>query len=249
VNYSEQVWQDNFNIMKNKHLGILFLYIVTALSAYTQPETTKVPNQKFNCEDNFTDSRDGKIYSTVQIGSQCWMKENLNIGKILRVDQEQTNNGIIEKYCYDNLATSCDEYGGLYQWNEVMQYLTAQKSQGICPTGWHIPAEVEWDTLVAFLGGDAVAGGKIKQGGDSHFLSPNIGATNHSGFTALPGGYSYATGSHYFSNIQKVGYFWSSTADNETDVWFRSLSFAGEKINRYVNYKSTGASVRCLRDN
>jgi uncharacterized protein (TIGR02145 family) len=235
------------NDLKMKtRLIILGLFMAMVISANALQ--AKVINPGFDCGDTLTDSRDGKKYATVLIGSQCWMKGNMNFGTLIQEDLAQINNGIPEKYCYDNLETNCDVYGGLYQWNEVMQYVTEPKSRGICPEGWHVPANEEWDTLVAFLGGDVAAGGKMKQAGDANFLSPNIGATNKSGFSALPGGYSYSTGSYYFSNLQKVGYFWSSTADNETDVWFRSLGYSNEKIGRHVNYKSTGASVRCMRD-
>ena len=92
----------------------------------------------------FIDARNNKLYQTILIGEQCWMKENLNIGEIINGTQEQTNNSIIEKYCHDNIGTNCDIYGGLYQWDEVMQYLTNEGVQGICPQGWHIPTDAEW---------------------------------------------------------------------------------------------------------
>ncbi|MDP1623709.1 MAG: FISUMP domain-containing protein [Bacteroidales bacterium] len=231
--------------MKTLFLMLAF-YVVSVFPAFPQSNADKTEPPRFVCGETFKDSRDEKTYNTVLIGSQCWMKENLNIGSRIKGTQEQADNGIIEKYCYDDLDENCDVYGGIYQWNEVMQYKTSPKEQGVCPTGWHIPDQEEWDTLVAFLGGDVAAGGKMKEAGSTHYLTPNFGATNKSGFTALPGGYSYATGSYYFDKLHGVGYFWSSTTENETDVWIRTLGSANERIGRYLNYKTTGSSVRCL---
>ena len=99
------------------------------------------------------------------------------------------NNGIIEKYCYDDDPANCDVYGGLYQWDEMMGYTTTEGVQGICPVDWHIPTDAEWDILQNYLGGFNVAGGKLKEAGTIHWNAPNAGATNSSGFTALPNGY------------------------------------------------------------
>ncbi|MFP4471865.1 MAG: FISUMP domain-containing protein, partial [Bacteroidales bacterium] len=100
----------------------------------------------FNCGDPLIDVRDGQSYATVQIGDQCWMAENLNLGERIDGSEEMADNGIIEKYCYDDDPANCETYGGLYQWNEMMQYNTAG-SQGICPEGWSVPTDEEWKTL------------------------------------------------------------------------------------------------------
>ena len=134
------------------------------------------------CGDPFTDPRDGQTYNSVQIGTQCWMAENLNIGEMINGSEEMTDNGVIEKYCYDNDPANCETYGGLYQWNEMMEYTTTPGVQGICPTDWHLPSDGEWTTLTDFLGGESVAGGKMKETGTVHWRTPNIGATNESGF-------------------------------------------------------------------
>ena len=102
-----------------------------------------------NCGQPLTDSRDGQSYNTVQIANQCWMAQNLNVGSKINGSDEQSNNGTIEKYCYNNDAANCAVYGGLYQWDELMNYLTSSNAtpsgrQGICPDGWHIPSEAEW---------------------------------------------------------------------------------------------------------
>jgi uncharacterized protein (TIGR02145 family) len=211
-----------------------------------------LPASPVVCGQPFTDSRDGKVYNTVQIGLQCWMKENLNVGTKINGSGEQTNNGVIEKYCYNNLESNCDVYGGLYQWNEMMNYTSSSNAnpsgrQGICPTGWHIPSETEWTFLDDNLGGVSVAGGKMKETGTSHWASPNTGATNASGFTALPGGYRYSDGN--FDGLATGGTF-SSTYQYITDRIFcqnlrYNLQYVYFNSYDYINY---GFSSRCVLD-
>ncbi len=145
----------------------------------------------YQCGDTLLDARDGKKYKTVQIGSQCWMQENLDFGLMIDGTYSQTDNDTIEKYCYDNDSLNCGIYGGLYQWNEMMNYLLIPGTKGICPAGWHLPSSEEWTQLSNWLGGLSIAGGKLKETGTLHWRSPNTGATNISGFTALPGGHGY----------------------------------------------------------
>ncbi|MCX6266050.1 MAG: hypothetical protein NTW16_01645, partial [Bacteroidetes bacterium] len=123
----------------------------------------------------------GQVYNTVQIGTQCWLKENLNIGTRIDGSQGQTNNAVVEKYCYDDIESNCSLYGALYLWNEMMQYTTSEGVQGICPIDWHIPTDVEWTAATTFLGGESVAGGKMKsigtiETGTGLWYSPNTGA-------------------------------------------------------------------------
>jgi uncharacterized protein (TIGR02145 family) len=190
----------------------------------------------------------GQVYNTVQLGTQCWLKENLNAGSMISSGFNQTNNSIIEKYCYNDNPLNCTTYGGLYQWDEMMQYTALQGVQGICPAGWHIPTDTEWTTLSDYLGGAAVAGGKMKEAGYAHWSAPNTGATNEGGFTALPGGWLYGTDG--FKNITLNGYFMSSTewAQNVNDYWVRSVSYDSEGFDRWITGKTLGLSVRCLKD-
>jgi len=197
-----------------------------------------------NCGGTITDI-DGNTYTTVQIGIQCWMAENLNVGTMINGSNNQTDNGTIEKYCYDNNTANCDTYGGLYQWNEVMQYVTTAGTQGICPMGWHLPTDAEWTTLTNYVGGSDVAGGKMKEAGTSHWVSPNTGATNSSGFTGLPGGSRLTTGS--FLNIGYKIDFWSSNGYG-TSAWIRFLFYDKAEAYRNTNQKATGCSVRCVRN-
>ncbi len=211
------------------------------------------------CPENclpLTDVRDGKTYSTVLIGTQCWMRENLNIGTLINNVTNQTNNGIIEKYCYNDLEANCTIYGGLYQWDEMMNYTTSRTSntsgsQGICPAGWHVPSDAEWTQLTTFLGGESMPGGKMKEPGTAHWLNPNTGATNSSGFTALPGGFSYTGGydGGEFIELSSHAYFWSAVESSSTDVscWF--LSYFSAQVYSTNYYRETdGLSARCCKD-
>jgi uncharacterized protein (TIGR02145 family) len=213
----------------------------TAYSTDVKQFVTLVP---FLCGN--TVPHGGKNYQTVQIGTQCWFKENLNIGARINGSQNQTNNGIIEKYCYDDNESNCNVYGGLYQWDELMQYVTTQGAKGLCPDGWHIPTDAEWTTLTNYLGGEAVAGGKMKEAGYTHWAPPNTGATNSSGFTALPGGLRGNDGSFY--NLSYLAYFWSSSQNDATYAWHRYLYYSNESVYRNYFNKAHGFSCRCLQD-
>lgn len=199
----------------------------------------------FICGQSFTDYRNGQVYNTVLIGTQCWMAQNLNIGTMINDSLDQTNNQVIERYCY-NMESNCDIYGGQYKWNEAMQYVTTEGVQGICPVGWHLPTDAEWTTLTTFLGGESVAGGKMKETGTTHWASPNTGATNSSGFTALPGGVD-----RYYPFVTLYAYFWSSSEFGSMYAWYRNLSYDDAYANRnniFYNNKTLSLSVRCLKD-
>jgi len=111
-------------------------------STYTFQFATNIP-----CPGTPTVEYEGQVYNTIQIFSQCWLKENLNVGTMIPGPQEMSNNSMIEKYCYNNEQDSCTKYGGLYQWGEMMQYTSQQGVQGICPSGWHLPTDEEWKVL------------------------------------------------------------------------------------------------------
>jgi len=211
------------------------------------------------CGSSFIDSRDGQVYKTVRIGdqleSQCWMAENLNIGTMINTSIYPSDNDTIEKHCIDNNIGNCNIYGGLYTWNEMMNYQTTSGIQGICPTGWHLPTDEEWKTMEMFLGmtqtqADATGwrgtneGGKLKESGYTHWWSPNTGANNSSGFTALAGGYNGGAS----NDFGKYGYFWTSTIYSDTDAWYRSLFYSNESIRKDPYYRIAFFSVRCIKD-
>jgi len=211
------------------------------------------------CGSSFADPRDGKVYTTVLIGTQCWMAQNLNVGTRIIGENQQTNDSEIEKYCYWDDDEYCTTYGGLYQWAEIVQYLNGATNttswnpvptgnvQGICPTGWHLPSDTEWTTLTAYLGGENGAGGAMKETGTTHWVFPNAGATNTSGFTGLAGGYRNFT-SVIFSDSRYKGYFWSSTQNTTSTAWFRSLDYNNANVYWSYGTKEYGWSVRCLKD-
>jgi uncharacterized protein (TIGR02145 family) len=210
------------------------------------------------CGSSFTDPRNGKIYGTKLIGTQCWMTQNLNVGTRINGSGDQTSNGVIEKYCYGDLESNCDVYGGLYQWAEMVQYLNGATNnsswnpvpsgpvQGICPTGWHLPTDADWTILTTYLGGESVAGGPMKETGTAHWYSPNTGATNSSGFTALPGGNRDYNGP--FSNLTSSGFFWSASEGSPTTAWGRLLFYNNAIVYRDTIGKSYGFSARCLQN-
>ncbi|MDD4554177.1 MAG: fibrobacter succinogenes major paralogous domain-containing protein [Bacteroidales bacterium] len=202
-------------------------------------------NCPFSCGQLITDARDGKTYNTVLIGSQCWMAHNLNIGARINGSQNQSNDQLIEKYCYNDLESNCDIYGGLYQWNEAMQYVTTPGVQGICPEGWYLPTDAEWTTLTTFLGGESIAGGALKETGTTHWASPNTGATNSSGFTALPGGFRYTSGSFY--NLTLSILFWSSSEYSASNAWYREIFYDEADVGRGNYNKIYGIAVRCVK--
>lgn len=194
-----------------------------------------------------TVSYGGKTYNTVQIGTQCWLKESLNIGTMVNGLADQTDNSVIEKYCYGNSEAQCDVYGGLYQWNEMMQYNPMLGAQGICPPGWFIPTDEDWSTLASFLGGSDGAGGKLKEDGLSHWQTPNAGATNVSGFTALGAGHRDPVGN--FASLQQYINLWSSTVSGTTTAYSRAIGYDLPNMWQDAGYeKSSGFSVRCLKN-
>ena len=159
-----------------------------------QPEHTQTFGEQFKikiiaenlnvCPGIPTVEYEGKIYHTVQIGTQCWLRENLDIGTMILGIQDQSNNGLIEKSCYNNNPNNCNTFGGLYQWYEAMQYDTTTGSRGICPPGWHIPTLYEFWTLrnaVWWFG----MGNALKAVGQG---SGDGAGTNTSGFSALLAG-------------------------------------------------------------
>ena len=214
----------------------------------------------FSCGLTVKDERDNHVYNTVLIGEQCWMAENINIGEKIDGLNNMTNNSLIEKYCYDNDESYCDNFGGLYQWNEMMQYETTSPNQGICMPGWHLPTDDEWKILEGTVDteypvGDAIwdnigyrgldAAGNLKVQGTDQWVWPNTGATNSSGFTALPGASRNTDGT--FPGLGIYGRFWTSS-ESGTAAMRRNMESPRADIARSEGNKLFGMSVRCLKD-
>ena len=223
-------------------------------TTYTFQYATNTP-----CIGTPTVDYEGQTYNTIQILSQCWLKENLNVGIKINSPTIPTNNDTIEKYCMGNDEYNCGITGGLYYWNEMMTYTTITGGQGICPEGWHIPDDMDWQLLEGAV--DSIykignqewqynnwrgtdAGGNLKQTGTSLWEPPNPGATDAFGFTALPGGY-FVQGAYW--GIGYKAYFWSSETVGK---YYRNLDWNQILINRQPlsGYSGTAFSVRCVKD-
>jgi uncharacterized protein (TIGR02145 family) len=233
-------------------------------SAASTAVTPQLP--AFVCGTVVTDI-DGNPYNTVLIGTQCWFKENLKVtmyndGTAIPLDATQTSptdgtsltwqNWDVGRYTiYDNQAingTNATNYGFLYNWYAAAGIITSggASTKNICPNGWHVPTDTEWTALTTQLGGELVAGGKMKEIGTT-WTTPNSGADNISGFTALPGGYRYLDGR--FLRIMREAYFWSSTENSSNNAWTRDLYNFAIYVDRSGSYlKSNGYSIRCLRN-
>jgi len=194
---------------------------------------------------------DGNSYPTIvtNCSNQTWMQKNLNVSHYRNGDIiPQVTNGsqwaslTTGAWCYyANTSSNGTTYGKLYNWYAV------NDPRGLAPSGWHVPTVTEWTNITNCLGGGSVAGGSMKETGSTHLNSPNIGATNSSGFTALPGG--YRDGNGFSSNITYNGYWWSSTEFNTTNPWCFNLNWGNSysgNINNYI--KTYGFSVRCVKD-
>jgi uncharacterized protein (TIGR02145 family) len=199
----------------------------------------------------------GQTYNTIQIYSQCWLKENLNIGEMIPSTQQQSNNSTIEKYCMADMTLGCDMFGGLYFWNEMMNYTFEIGGQGICPDGWHVPADIDWNILegavdsefgigntewenTGWRGNDA--GGNLKQTGTENWEPPNTGATDAFGFCALPAGYFVQN--EFWGPGYKT-YLWSS---NHPGKFFRNLDWNMIQVRRDLGGSGPAFSVRCIKD-
>lgn len=202
------------------------------------------------CRESSVQDADGGTYNTLAIGSQCWLDRNMNVGTRIAAATTQTNNGIIEKYCYSNSDANCTTNnptrpdGGLYQWNEAMQYSTTEGARGICPIGFHIPTDAEWHILEKFLANSGQscnlqtndyqcrpAGAKLQPGGSSRFEG------NRAGFSI----------SGSFFNRGDYGNWWSSSPSGGS-AWDRFVESGEARLFRNAFPQSYGLSVRCLQD-
>jgi uncharacterized protein (TIGR02145 family) len=202
---------------------------------------------------------EGNLYHTVKIGTQVWMVENLKTTKYrngdpipnVTDDVKWSNLGHDSwpdfsgegAYCnYKNNSCKESAYGRLYNWYAV------NDSRKIAPMGWHVPTDAEWETLIEYLGGEELVSGRLKETGTKHWEDPNTGATNETGFTALPGGYRDNDGS--FNDIGQGfgGYWWSSTEGNTGSAWYRKMSYDYGYVSRSYDRKKDGFSVRCIKN-
>jgi uncharacterized protein (TIGR02145 family) len=191
---------------------------------------------------------DGNGYHAVTIGTQVWMVENLRTTKFndgspitLVTDGAVWGTDTSAAYCWysNNEGTYKNTYGALYNWYAI-------KTGKLCPAGWHVPSDAEWHILVSYLGDSTTAGGKLKEAGTTHWLSPNTGATNSTGFTAVPSGSHYTDGAFYLNG--KYGWLWSSTESSTTQAWHEYMQYNSNLVYRTSGSKSLGFSVRCIKN-
>ena len=202
---------------------------------------------------------DGYVYPTITIGTQCWMSRDLKVthypnGDTIPNVTDYTawgnlgSNNVDDAYCFYNNDNTTD-YGALYTYAAAIGddwERDNTEGQGVCPDGWHLPTNEDWTTLLDYLEGETIAGGKMKEIGTTHWLHPNTGATNSSGFTALPSG-----NRNYFSaGFDYLGYqgFWWSATQYNNNAYFCSVKQDNEEVNYSYGIKSYGFSIRCVKD-
>lgn len=210
------------------------------------------------CPGISTITYEGQVYNTVQILSQCWLKENLNVGVMIDNEQNSEDNGIIEKYCCQGSEDTCAKYGGLYQWSEMMEYTTPQGAQGICPPGWHIPTDEEWVILEGATDSEYLIGDDLWYSNGSWrgsdvginlkagvYWQQNGNGNDSFGFRALPGADNDLV---YMSVPGKHGLFWSSTYLNTYGPVYRHFAYADDNAKRATYNLEIAFSVRCVKD-
>jgi uncharacterized protein (TIGR02145 family) len=223
--------------MKKSYFVIISFLLFLFITGINSKINTQVPVE-INTDTIVTDY-DGNIYHTVTIGTQVWLKENL---KSLHYSDGETITGVM---AYNNSDSLANIYGRLYTWNAAMRNSTQQGVQGACPVGYHIPADSEWIVLSNYLGGNSIAGGKLKETDTVHWSPPNTGASNTTGFTA-PGGGEWENGN--FQYIKMYGLFWSSTQASQTQAKYWYLQYNSGSFTPYTWNKILAYSVRCIKD-
>jgi len=203
---------------------------------------SKCGGEAYSLENQFCDTRDSKIYKKVKIGTQVWMAENLNY------DASGSK-------CYANADSNCVKYGRLYNWATAMgidavynssSYTASAKHRGICPEGWHIPSDVDWDALKAAVGGASTAGSKLKATSGWNYHATYGNGTDDYGFSALPGGYGNSGGS--FNHVGNYGYWWSASEYDASSAYSRGMYFNNEDARWYIHNKLNLCSLRCSQD-
>jgi len=194
----------------------------------------------FTTENGKLNDVDGNVYHYTNIGTQVWMVEDLKTKRYRNGDFIEPVTDIAQwsRLTIGTFAKNADAYGLFYNGYAV------KDSRNLAPKGWHIPSDEEWNTLVTYLGGAEVAGGKLKDTDSLRWNSPNDVASYSCGFSALPNGFFIGAG----LNFGNTGYWWTSTEKTATSLWFRSLQNISKGISRNVANKNAGYSVRCVRD-
>jgi uncharacterized protein (TIGR02145 family) len=187
----------------------------------------------FNCGNPLTDIRDNQVYQTVRIGAQCWLSQNLNYGNMIGSNKMQLDNCLFEKYCYGDNAAGCLSSGGMYQWDELMQYTGVEGSQGFCPPEWHVPTENDWNVLFSFYYNNGYAGSPLK-------------ATGYSGFDAFLQGARFNNVQFNFNGFAVM--FWSSTPHGPIKAWAHGMNYYNPSVSYYPSHRNNALFTRCIKD-
>ena len=187
----------------------------------------------FFCGNPLKDVRDNQEYQTIQLGAQCWMAANLNFGTQVLSSSMQRDNCTVEKYCFNDISSNCSTVGGLYQWDEMMQFEAVESIQGLCPPGWHVPAENEWNTLFGLYISNGFAGSPLKY-------------TGYSGFNAFLNGIRFDNKNWNFDTF--AIFLWSSTAQGPFKAWAHSMNSINPSVSYYPANRSNAFYVRCIKN-
>lgn len=227
---------DKINILK-----IIGSYNIDINKEYNKKiKNIKANNKIFTCGVSSVEDSDGNSYPTTLINNQCWMAKNLNVGIKIADTEEQSDNNIMEKYCYNNDEANCDDFGGLYQWNELMQYSTNEGAQGFCPEGWHIPTDAEQHSLEKYFSTgtcDPIRSEKVEDCLPAGTILKEGGS---SGFNVIFAD-SVGEGHDIFSS------FWSSS-ESGNRAWQRGFATYSFSVVKTTIIKTNALSVRCLKD-
>ncbi|MFZ4400759.1 MAG: fibrobacter succinogenes major paralogous domain-containing protein [Bacteroidales bacterium] len=193
---------------------------------------------------------DGNVYQTVTVGTQVWLKQNLKVSRFRNGD---TITNVTDGVTWSNITTAaCCDFGNnssnSITYGRLYNFYAANDSRKIAPLGWHVSTDADWTKLKTYLGGDNIAGGKLKETGTLHWSSPNTAATNSSGFTAIPGGFREMDGSFDNSNMLRVGIYWTTTSFNSTSAWYLALNYDAAVVGRDKGSTNRGYSLRCVKD-
>jgi len=237
------------SLQKHSGFGIWLILLIFSLTQCVKESPATKEKDNYTGYSGFVSDIDGNKYQVFGLGTQIWMSQNLRTTRLnnglkinLVTDNNQWKSHNKPGYCWYNndYITYGSVYGALYNWFAV-------ETGNLCPTGWHVPTDAEWTILTDFLGGLSVAGGPLKEAGTTHWNSPNTGATNSSGFTALPGG-GRGSNNGSFYNIGYGGLWWSSSAGSSIRAFGRELLCDYSFVSRPYYEKEFGFSVRCVRD-
>jgi uncharacterized protein (TIGR02145 family) len=191
------------------------------------------PSAAFTCGNNLIDIRDNTSYTTIKIGSQCWLAKNLDYGTVIASSQDQRDDCVPEKYCYQDNPINCGTQGGLYQWDKLMQFDNTPADQGLCPPAWHIPTENDWTILFSNYINNGFAGSPLKYSG-------------FSGFNALLYGARHINSGWDFNGF--ATFFWSSTSYGGYKAWAHGMNESDPSVSIYPASRVNAFSVRCVED-